>query len=113
MLKKIEGFIQPSKLEGLKEALVEAGVLGMSVSEVLGFGRQLGYREDEARGEEIKFLRKMKIEIVVEEDLVDRVVQIIIDFAQTGSVGSGKIFVLPCEDAIRIGTREVGSAAIH
>ena len=113
MMKKIEGFIQPSKLDDLKRALVEAGITGMSVSNVLGFGRQLGYREGEERGEEARLLEKMKIEIVVDEEVVDRVVQIIIDFAQTGSVGAGKIFVLPCEDAIRVGTREVGSAALH
>ena len=112
-MKKIEAYIQPSKLDDLKSALVKAGISGMSVSEVLGFGRQLGYVADEQRGPEPKLLRKMKLEIVVDEDIVDRIVQLVIDFAQTGHIGAGKVFVLPVEDAVRIGTREVGSAAIH
>ena len=113
MLKKIEGYIQQSKLEPLKDALTRAGVSGMTVYPVLGFGRQLGYKAGEETGQSAKFLEKTKIEIVVDEDDLDKVVQIIINLAQTGTVGAGKIFILPVEDAIRIGTREVGTAAIH
>ena len=113
MLKKIEGYVQPSRLAPLKNALVKAGVSGMSVSSVRGFGRQHGYRADEERGEEAKFVEKTKIEIVVDEEEVDRIVDIIIDLARTGTVGAGKIFVLPVEEAVRIGTGEAGTGAIH
>ena len=113
MLKKIEGYIQPSRLAPLKNARVKAGVSGMSVSSVQGFGRQHGYRADEEHGKEAKFVEKTKIEIVVDEEEVDRIVDIIIDLARTGTVGAGKIFVLPVEEAARIGTGEVGTGAIH
>jgi len=116
MLKKIEGYIQPSRLEPLKDALTEAGVSGMTVYPVQGFGRQLGYRagEDGSSGRaKAKFTDKMKLEIVVDEAQTDQIVQIIIDLAQTGSIGAGKVFVSPIEDAVRIGTREVGRAALH
>ena len=113
MLKKIEGFIQPTKLEPLKDALTAAGVSGMTAYTVQGFGRQLGYKADEPAGPQAKFLEKTKIEIVVEEEQVDGVVQLIINLAQTGTIGAGKVFVLPVEDAVRIGTREMGTAAIH
>lgn len=113
MLKKIEGYIQPSRLESLKDALTEAGVSGMTVYPVQGFGRQLGYRAGEDAGPKAKFLDKMKLEIVVDEAQTDGVVQIILDLANTGSIGAGKIFVSPIEDAIRVGTREVGRAALH
>jgi len=113
MLKKIEGYIQPSRLEPLKDALTAAGVSGMTVYPVQGFGRQLGYKDGESSGPKAKFLDKMKIEIVVDEAQVDKIVQIIIHLAQTGSIGAGKIFVSPVEDAIRIGTREVGMTAIY
>jgi len=88
-------------------------VSGMTVYPVQGFGRQLGYKDGESSGPKAKFLDKMKIEIVVDEAQVDKIVQIIIHLAQTGSIGAGKIFVSPVEDAIRIGTREVGMTAIY
>ena len=113
MIKKIEGYIQPTRLDALKDALVEAGVTGMSIYQVQGFGRQRGYQEGEESAPQAKFLDKTKIEIVVEEEIVEDIVQIIMDMARTGSIGAGKIFVMPVEDAIRIGSGEVGSAAIH
>ena len=113
MMKKIEGYVQPSKLDGLKDALIEAGITGMTVYPVQGFGRQRGYRDGETPGARAKFLEKMKIEIVVDEEQVEKILQIIMDFAQTGTVGAGKIFVLPVEDAVRVGTGEMGTAAIH
>jgi nitrogen regulatory protein P-II 1 len=113
MMKKIEGYIQPSKLDGLKDALIAAGITGMTVYPVQGFGRQLGYRSGEPPSPQAKFLDKMKVEIVVDEDDVDKIVQIIIDLARNGAVGAGKVFVLPVEDAVRIGTGEVGTGAIH
>ena len=116
MLRKIECYIQPFKLEPLTQALVELGVDGMSVTEVRGFGRQRG-RADKRAGEsasraEIKFLPKLKLEIVVPEDMVDAAVVLITKLARTGTVGAGKIFILPVEDAIRIGTGEAGHTAI-
>lgn len=113
MIKKIEGYIQPSKLDALKDALVEVGITGMSISQVQGFGRQRGYHQGEEKASKAKFLEKTKIEIVVDEEIVEDIVQIIMDMARTGNIGAGKIFVLPVEDAIRIGSGEVGSAAIH
>jgi nitrogen regulatory protein P-II 1 len=113
MLKKIEGYIQPSRLDALKDALTAAGVSGMSVYAVQGFGRQHGYKAGEKSRPTPKFIEKTKIEIVVDEDQVDRVVQTIIRLARTGDIGAGKIFVTPVEDAIRIGTQEAGTAAIH
>ena len=117
MLKKIECYIQPFKLDALTQALVQLGVDGMSVSEVKGFGRQHGYLNGEAdaseiRKEDVKFRPKLKLEIVVSDRIVDRTVALIIKLARTGNVGAGKIFVVPVEDAVRIGTGEVGHAAI-
>ena len=119
MLKKIECYIQPFKLDSLTHALVELGVDGMSVTEVRGFGRQRGFTEKNAAGgraerpvEEVRFLPKLKLEIVVTEDMVDRTVELIVRLARTGTVGAGKIFVAPVEDAIRIGTGEVGYTAV-
>ena len=118
MLKKIECYIQPFKLEPLTHALVEMGVDGMSVTEAKGFGRQHGYVDENGREvppkdkEEIKFRPKLKLEIVVSEEIVDRAVQLIVKLARTGSVGAGKIFIVSVEDAVRIGTGEVGYAAI-
>jgi nitrogen regulatory protein P-II 1 len=113
MMKKIEGYVQPSKLDGLKDALLAAGISGMTVYPVRGFGSQLGYRAGEERGKEARFLDKTKLEIVVDEEQVEQVVQIIIDLARTGTVGAGKIFVSPVEDAVRIGTGEAGTGALH
>jgi nitrogen regulatory protein PII len=116
MLRKIECYIQPFKLEPLTQALVEMGVDGMSVTEARGFGRQRG-QAGKARGQaaplpEIKFLPKLKLEIVVPEDMVDAAVILITKLARTGTVGAGKIFIIPVEDAIRIGTGEAGHTAI-
>jgi len=113
MLRKIECFIQPSTLDWLKSDLVKAGVDGMSISQVEGFGRQHGYQEGEERAPEVKFLPKLKLEIVVEEEIVDHVVRTIVEHARTGTIGAGKIFVLPVEDAVRIGTGERGHGAIR
>ena len=112
MLKKIECFIQPFKLDGLKDALIDAGVEGISVSEVRGFGKQRGFIKGEIPNKHVKFLPKVKLEIVVDEEIVDQVTRTIIKLAQTGEFGSGKIFVLPVEDAIRIRTQESGISAI-
>jgi len=116
MLRKIECYIQPFKLEPLTRALVELGVDGMSVTEVRGFGRQRGQvvkqRGQPAPKLEIKFLPKLKLEIIVPEDMVDAAVVLITKLARTGTVGAGKIFILPVEDAIRIGTGEAGHTAI-
>ena len=112
MLRKIECFIQPFKLDLVKEALIEAGVEGMSVTEVKGFGKQRGYIKGEMPNKEVKFLPKIKLEIIVEEDAVDDVTKLIVKLARTGEIGSGKIFIIPVEDAIRIRTSESGKRAI-
>ena len=118
MLKKIECYIQPFKLEALTRALVKIGVDGMSVTEVRGFGRQRGFSDENSKAdgaassEEIKFREKLKLVVVVPEEMLDRAAECIVKLARTGEVGAGKIFVIPVEDAIRIGTGEVGYAAI-
>lgn len=112
MLRKIECFIQPFKLDPIKEALIAAGVDGMSVTEVKGFGRQRGYVNGEVPNKEVKFLPKTKLEIVVDEEDVDDVTKIIVKLARTGKIGSGKIFIIPVEDAIRIRTSEAGKSAV-
>ena len=117
MLRKIECYIQPFKLEALTHALVELGVDGMSVTEIEGFGRQRGHlpqdEEGEASAKEIKFLPKLKLEIVVGEEMVDETVKLIVKLARTGTIGAGKVFVVPVEDAIRVGTGEAGYTAIE
>jgi len=112
-MKKIEAIIKPFKLEEVKEALTEIGVQGMTVSEVKGFGRQKGHQEI-YRGAEyvVDFLPKMKLEIVVPEEMVDRVVEAILKSARTGKIGDGKIFIYPIEEVIRIRTGEKGREAI-
>jgi len=112
-MKKIEAIIKPFKLDDVKEAISEIGNFGMTISEVKGFGRQKGHTEL-YRGAEyvIDFLPKLKIEIVVDDELVDKVVEAIATAARTGKVGDGKIFIIPVEDAIRIRTGERGDAAI-
>ncbi len=116
MLRKIECYIQPFKLGPLTQALVEMGVDGMSVTEIKGFGRQRGRLQDEpdarSEDEEIKFRPKLKIEIVVGEEMVDDAVRVIVGLARTGTIGAGKVFVVPVEDAVRVGTGETGYAAI-
>jgi nitrogen regulatory protein PII len=112
-MKKIEAIIKPFKLEDVKEALAEIGIEGMTVSEVKGFGRQKGHTEI-YRGSEytVDFLPKVKFEIVVLEDRVQKAVDAIVQAAKTGKIGDGKVFVLPIDDAVRIRTEERGDIAI-
>jgi len=112
-MKKVEAIIKPFKMEDVKEALAEIGVEGMTVTEVKGFGRQKGHTEI-YRGSEytVDFLPKVKIEIVLSDDRVQKAVDAIVQAAKTGKIGDGKIFVLPLEEAIRIRTEEQGDAAI-
>jgi nitrogen regulatory protein P-II 1 len=112
-VKKIEAIIKPFKLDDVKDALHEAGVSGITVTEVKGFGRQKGHTEL-YRGAEyvIDFLPKVKIEVVVEDSLVDNVVEAIAESARTGRIGDGKIFVLDVEQAVRIRTGDRGADAI-
>jgi nitrogen regulatory protein P-II 1 len=112
-MKKIEAIIKPFKLDDVKEALQEVGLQGITVLEAKGFGRQKGHTEL-YRGAEyvVDFLPKVKIEVVVEDHLVERTVEAITNAARTGRIGDGKIFILPVENAIRIRTGEQGSDAI-
>ena len=112
-MKKIEAIIRPFKLDEVKIALVNAGIVGMTVSEVRGFGRQKGQTE-RYRGSEytVEFLQKLKIEIVVEDAQVDMVVEKIISAARTGEIGDGKIFVTPVDQIIRIRTGEQNLEAV-
>jgi nitrogen regulatory protein P-II 1 len=112
-MKKIEAIIKPFKLDDAKGALGQVGVLGMSVSEVKGFGRQKGHTEL-YRGAEyvVDFLPKIRIEVVVPDELVEKVTLALCESARTGKIGDGKIFVVPVEDAIRIRTGERGDAAL-
>jgi nitrogen regulatory protein PII len=112
-MKKIDAIIRPFKLDDVKEALLQAGVKGMTISEVRGFGRQQGhtelYRGNEYR---IDFLPKIKVEIVVDDPILDQVIDIIMKSAHTGQVGDGKIFVTTIDDVIRIRTGDSGDEAI-
>ena len=112
-VKKVEAIIKPFKLDDVKDALHDAGVSGITVTEVKGFGRQKGHTEL-YRGAEyvIDFLPKVKIEVVVEDSLVDYVVEAIAESARTGRIGDGKIFVLDVEQAVRIRTGDRGADAI-
>lgn len=112
-MKKIEFIIKPFKLEEVKEAVLEIGVGGMNVSEIKGFGRQKGHKEI-YRGAEyvVDFVPKIKVEVVVHDDMVQRVVDAVADTARTGEIGDGKIFVLPVEKAVRIRTGEQDEDAI-
>ncbi|PWG62622.1 nitrogen regulatory protein P-II [Sediminicurvatus halobius] len=112
-MKKIEAIVKPFKLDDVREAISEVGIHGMTVTEVKGFGRQKGHTEL-YRGAEyvVDFLPKMRIEIVVADDLVDRCVEAIIKAAQTGKIGDGKVFVTPVERAVRIRTGEENDQAI-
>lgn len=112
-MKKIEAIIRPFKLDEVKIALVNAGVVGMTVSEVRGFGRQKGQTE-RYRGSEytVEFLQKLKLEIVIENDQVDMVVDKIISAARTGEIGDGKIFVYPVDQVVRIRTGEKNLEAV-
>jgi nitrogen regulatory protein P-II 1 len=112
-MKKIEAIIKPFKLDNVKEGLNEIGIKGITISEVKGYGRQKGHTEI-YRGAEyiVDFLPKIKIEVVVSDNLVDVVIEKIIENAKTGKVGDGKIFVIPIEEAIRIRTGEKGGDAV-
>ena len=112
-MKKIEAIIKPFKLDDVKEGLSNLGVKGLTVTEVKGFGRQRGHREVYRGAEyQVDFISKIKIEIVIESDLVPEVVKVIRDKAHTGQIGDGKIFIMPMEEAIRIRTGEKGKDAI-
>jgi nitrogen regulatory protein P-II 1 len=112
-VKKIEAVIKPFKLDDVKDALHEVGVSGITVTEVKGFGRQKGHTEL-YRGAEyvIDFLPKVKVEVVVEDILVENVIEAITQAARTGRIGDGKIFVLPIDEAVRIRTGDRGADAI-
>jgi nitrogen regulatory protein P-II 1 len=112
-VKKVEAVIKPFKLDEVKEALHEVGVSGITVLEAKGFGRQKGHSEL-YRGAEyvVDFVPKVKLEVVVEDDLVERVIEAIVAVARTGRIGDGKIFVSTVEEAVRIRTGERGSDAI-
>ncbi len=112
-LKKIEAIIRPFKLEEVKEALVEEGVRGLTISEVRGYGRQKGHTET-YRGSEyrIEFIPKIKIEVVVDASKLDKVVDAILKAAKTGKVGDGKIFIYDIDEVIRIRTDESGEQAL-
>ncbi len=112
-MKKIEAIIRPYKLDDVKEALLEEGIHGMTITEVRGFGRQKGHKET-YRGSEyqIEFVPKLKIEIVVDNKLLEKAVNAILRTAKTGQVGDGKIFISDISDAIRIRTDESGKSAL-
>ena len=112
-MKKIEAIIKPFKLDDVKEALQEIGLQGMTVTDARGFGRQKGHTEL-YRGAEyvVDFLPKVKIELVVDDNMVGRAVEAIKTAAHSGRIGDGKIFILPVEDAIRIRTGETGADAV-
>jgi nitrogen regulatory protein P-II 1 len=112
-MKKIEIIIKPFKLEDVKDALAEIGITGMTVIEVKGYGRQKGHSEL-YRGAEyvVDFMPKIKIDIVVDENDVSKVIEVVTESARTGKIGDGKIFVSPIEDIIRIRTGETGSEAV-
>ena len=112
-MRKIEAIIKPFKLDEVKEALHAIGIQGMTVTEVKGFGRQKGHTEL-YRGAEyvVDFLPKIKVEIAVTDEMADKVVEAIVEAANTGRIGDGKIFVLPVEEVIRIRTGERGPHAV-
>jgi nitrogen regulatory protein P-II 1 len=112
-MKKIEVIIKPFKLEDVKDALVEVGITGMSVYDVKGYGRQQGHSEL-YRGAEyvVDFLPKIKIDIVVKDEMVELVINAIVNSAKTGKIGDGKIFVSSLDEVVRIRTEERGSEAV-
>tara|TARA_B100000212_G_scaffold89280_1_gene65479 strand:+ start:884 stop:1222 length:339 start_codon:yes stop_codon:yes gene_type:complete len=112
-MKKVEAIIRPFKLEDVKVALVNAGIIGMTVSEVRGFGRQKGQVE-RYRGSEftVEFLQKLKVEVVVEDIKVNSVIKAIADAAKTGEIGDGKIFIHPIDSVVRIRTGDLDEQAL-
>ncbi len=112
-MKKIEAIVKPFKLEEVREALIQMGVQGMTISEVKGFGRQKGHKETYRGAEyDIEFVPKVKIEVVVADSLADKAVKTIMAKARTGTIGDGKIFVSTLAETIRIRTGETGDAAV-
>ncbi len=112
-MKKIEAIIKPFKLDEVKDALNSIGIHGMTITEVKGFGRQKGHVEVYRGTEyEVNFLPKIKIEVVIPDSMIDKVISTIIEKAKTGSIGDGKIFLYSLEDVIRIRTGDKGEAAI-
>ncbi len=112
-MKKVEAIIKPFKLDEVKDALNSIGILGMTVTEVKGFGRQKGHVEVYRGTEyEVTFIPKIKIEVVIPDSIIDKVISTIIDKAKTGNIGDGKIFIYSLEDVIRIRTGDRGEAAI-
>jgi nitrogen regulatory protein P-II 1 len=112
-MKKIEAIIKPFKLDEVKDALSKIGIYGMTVTEVKGFGRQKGHVEVYRGTEyEVTFIPKVKIEVVVPDAIIDKVIATIIEKAKTGNIGDGKIFLYSLEDVIRIRTGERGESAI-
>jgi nitrogen regulatory protein P-II 1 len=112
-MKKIEAVIKPFKLEEVKEALADFGIVGMTVTEVKGFGRQKGQTEIYRSNEySVDFLPKIKIEVVLSEDKVEEALDAILKAARTGKIGDGKVFVLPVEEVVRIRTGETADAAV-
>lgn len=112
-MNKIDAIIRPHKLDAVKEALEEIGILGMTVSEVRGFGRQRGHREI-YRGREytVEFQPKIKVEVMVDKEMTEKVIDLIRNAVNTGQVGDGKIFIYDMGDAVRIRTGERGSEAL-
>jgi nitrogen regulatory protein P-II 1 len=112
-MKKVEAIIKPFKLDEVKDALSKIGIYGMTVTEVKGFGRQKGHVEVYRGTEyEVTFIPKVKIEVVVPDAIIDKVIATIIEKAKTGNIGDGKIFLYSLEDVIRIRTGERGESAI-
>ncbi|MBI4805905.1 MAG: P-II family nitrogen regulator [Desulfovibrio sp.] len=112
-MRKIEIITRPYKLEDIKKALTDAGVKGMTVSEVKGFGRQRGHKEIYRGAEyQVDFVPKIKLELVIDSGLVQAVLKAVQDAARTGEVGDGKIFITPVEEVVRIRTGETGKDAI-
>ena len=112
-MKKVEAIIRPFKLDDVKEALIEEGIKGLTITEVRGYGRQKGHKET-YRGSEyrIEFVPKIKIEVVVESEKLEKIVDAILRTAKTGQVGDGKIFIYDVSDVIRIRTEESGREAL-
>ena len=112
-MKKVEAIIKPFKLDDVREALSSIGATGLTVSEVKGFGRQKGHTEMYRGAEyQVDFLPKMKLELVVSDDLLDQTVEAIVENAKTGKIGDGKVFVYNVEHAVRIRTGEEGDEAV-
>jgi nitrogen regulatory protein PII len=112
-MKKVEAIIKPFKLDEVKDALAKIGINGMTLTEVKGFGRQKGHVEVYRGTEyEVNFIPKVKIEVVVPDAIIDKVIATIIEKAKTGNIGDGKIFIYSLEDVIRIRTGDRGEAAI-